>query len=115
MEDQNNVISNEDFARMYEESIASIKEKHPALFIVMPTHNHWKLRCIPPSWNKRMEMRKPLPKQWAGLHEKQLQEVTKIEGAIFCHKGRFISFWKTKEDALKAAHLALEQNNEDNI
>ncbi|NGX44152.1 MAG: hypothetical protein K1060chlam3_00316 [Candidatus Anoxychlamydiales bacterium] len=77
-------------------------EAHKALFVVMPTQSHYKLRAIPPDTNSRMKVRFPLPLEWAGLHDKDLQKVSKIDGAIFCHKGRFISIWKTKEDAIKA-------------
>ena len=77
-------------------------ELHPAQFVIMPTGNHWKLRGIPPSLSERMKVRKALPLDWAGLHENELKRVCKIEGAIFCHKGRFISIWKTKKDALFA-------------
>ncbi len=82
-------------------------EKHPALYLIMPADNHWKLRGIPPSNTQRMQVRKPLPKEWAGLLDNELKEVTGISGAIFCHKGRFISVWETKEDALKALAIAL--------
>jgi len=82
-------------------------DKHPALFVVMPSGEHWKLRGIPPSFDRKMKVRRLLPKQWAGLLEADLVKVTNIPGAIFCHKGRFISIWKTKEDALKALELAL--------
>lgn len=83
-------------------------EKHPALFIIMPANGQWKLRGIPPSLERRMEVRFPLPQKWAGLDEKALKEETKIPGAVFCHKGRFISIWETKEDALKAAGMVLK-------
>ncbi|MBM3192142.1 MAG: MYG1 family protein, partial [Chlamydiae bacterium] len=82
-------------------------ESHPALFVVMPSGPHWKLRGIPPSYDQKMKVRKSLPKHWAGLLEQELGKVTKIPGAIFCHKGRFISIWKTKEDALKALYMVL--------
>ncbi len=75
---------------------------HPATFIIMPAGNHWKLRGIPPSYEEKTKVRQALPKKWEGLLEKELRAVTGIEGAIFCHKGRFISVWKTKEDALRA-------------
>lgn len=75
---------------------------HPALFLVMPTGENWKLRGIPPSIRERMSVRHPLPKEWAGLLDDELEKVSKIKGAIFCHKGRFISVWRTKEAALKA-------------
>ncbi len=77
-------------------------ESHPAKFIVMPTQNQWKLRCIPPSLKDPMNMRLPHPEEWAGLFEKDLQAKTKISSAVFCHKNRFISIWKTKEGAIEA-------------
>lgn len=80
-------------------------EKHPAEFIIMPSGVHWKLRGIPPNGVERMKVRRPLPEKWAGLMEADLKKVTGIKGAIFCHKGRFISVWETKEDALKALGL----------
>jgi len=83
--------------------------KHPALFIVMPMGNQWKLRGIPPTYEKRMQVRIPLPQEWAGLNEEELKEKTQIPGAVFCHKGRFISVWETKEDALKALEYVLEK------
>lgn len=80
---------------------------HPAQFIIMPSGEHWKLRGIPPTFERKMEVRYPLPSSWAGLLEEDLKKVTGIPGAIFCHKGRFISVWETKEDALKALEFIL--------
>ncbi|MBF8262433.1 MAG: hypothetical protein HW387_98 [Parachlamydiales bacterium] len=82
---------------------------HPAEFVIMPAGPHWKLRGIPPNMADRMKVRHPLPEKWAGLHDEDLQKVSGIEGAVFCHKGRFISIWKTREDAIKAFHLAMEK------
>jgi len=84
-------------------------EVHPAQFVIMPSGNHWKLRGIPPTLSERMKVRKPLPENWAGLHEADLQKASGIHGAIFCHKGRFISIWETREAALKALHIALKR------
>jgi uncharacterized UPF0160 family protein len=77
-------------------------KEHPAVFVIMPSSGHWKLRGIPPSLEERMKVRVPLPAEWAGLLDEELARASGIPGAIFCHKGRFISVWKTKEDALKA-------------
>ncbi len=82
-------------------------QKHPALFIVMKMKDCWKLRTVPPSWKKRMQMRKPLPKTWAGLEGKKLEDKTKIPGSIFCHKGRFVAFFKTKKAVFQALEKAL--------
>lgn len=84
-------------------------EDHPALFLVMPSGAHWKVRGIPPNFKKRMEVRIQQPREWAGLLEKQLEEVSKIPGAIFCHKGLFISVWKTKENAMQALKACLKE------
>ncbi len=85
-------------------------EDHPARFVIMPSGPHWKLRGIPPSFEDRMNVRVPLPEEWAGLLEEELQAVSGISGAVFCHKGRFISVWKTKEDAIKALEYTIENS-----
>jgi uncharacterized UPF0160 family protein len=82
-------------------------EDHPAKFVIMPSGGSWKLRGIPPSSSDRMKVRSPLPDSWGGLLDKDLKEVSKIPGAIFCHKGLFISVWETEEDAFKAMEYAL--------
>jgi len=85
---------------------------HPARFVIMPSGNNWKLRGIPPTYEQRMQVRCPLPDEWAGLLEDDLKRVSKIEGAIFCHKGRFISVWKSREDALEALSYVLDKEKE---
>jgi uncharacterized UPF0160 family protein len=80
---------------------------HPAQFVIMPSSGHWKLRGIPPSLEERMKVRHPLPEKWAGLIGDDLKRVSGIPGAIFCHKGLFISVWETKDDAFKALELIL--------
>lgn len=77
-------------------------ENHPAKFVIMPAGKHWKLRGIPPNKEEKMKVRLPMPERWAGLLDEELKAASGIPGAIFCHKGRFISVWETKEDALKA-------------
>lgn len=88
-------------------------ENHPALFVIMPSGGHWKLRGIPPSLEDRMKVRVPLPQEWAGLLDRDLKAASGITGAIFCHKGRFISVWETKEDVLKALDYVLNRITHD--
>ncbi len=109
-------MANSSYVLIFEESLPWMDnffhlggKLHPAEFVIMPTGSHWKLRGIPPSMEESMKVRCPLPEEWAGLHEKELAEITGIEGAIFCHKGRFISIWKTKQDAMRALHQILHQ------
>lgn len=87
-------------------------QHHPARFVIMPSGHHWKLRGIPPTYQERMKVRFPLPKEWAGLSEEDLKKISGIPGAIFCHKGLFISVWETKEDALKALNYVLHKEKE---
>lgn len=84
-------------------------QRHPALFVIMPTGEHWKLRAIPKILDHKMDLRVPLPANWAGRMNADLQRISGVDGAIFCHKGRFISVWKTKEEALIAGRIALRQ------
>ena len=83
--------------------------EHRALFLIMPSQGKWKLRGIPPDYEHRMQVRMPLPQKWAGLLQHELRAQSGIAGAVFCHKGRFISVWETKEDAMAALQLVLKQ------
>lgn len=83
-------------------------KNHPAKFVIMPSGAHWKLRGIPPTYEDKMKVRFPLPKEWAGLLEEDLKKTSGIPGAVFCHKGRFISVWETCEDAMKALNYVLK-------
>ncbi len=88
-------------------------DHHPAKFIIMPIAGQWKLRGIPPTNDDRMHVRMPLPAAWAGLMDQDLSAVSGIPGAVFCHKGRFISVWKTKEAALAALNRVFELHCKD--
>jgi len=52
--------------------------------------------------------KKELPEQWAGKRGKELQMVTGVSDAIFCHTGRFMCVTGSKEGAIKLAKIALE-------
>jgi uncharacterized UPF0160 family protein len=105
-------MDNNDYVLMFDEAIPWIEnffyldgEHHSAKFVIMPTGKHWKLRCIPPSMKDKMNVRHPLPLAWAGLLGDDLKSVTKIAGAVFCHKGRFVSIWEKRDDAIAALKL----------
>ena len=56
------------------------------------------------------ENRKDLPSSWGGLRDEELQKVTGVKTARFCHNNLFIASAETKEDIIKLAHLAVENN-----
>ncbi|MDH5371225.1 MAG: MYG1 family protein, partial [Gammaproteobacteria bacterium] len=62
-----------------------------ALYVVYPSQTgQWRIQTVPVELGS-FEDRKPLPKQWAGLSDNDLQEVTNIHDAMFCHNGCFIA------------------------
>ncbi|WP_239978360.1 MYG1 family protein [Candidatus Similichlamydia epinepheli] len=83
-------------------------EHHPAVFLVMPSHNEWHLRAIPESMEKPMSSRMLLPEYWAGLFGEEFERESKIKGGVFCHKNRFLSVWKTKKAAMEALEFVLK-------
>lgn len=54
------------------------------------------------------ECRKKLPKEWAGLRNESLQDVTGVETASFCHNALFICVAQNLDDALKLAKIAVK-------
>jgi len=77
------------------------------LFVVHPRETDWCLTGIRRA-EEGFELRADLPAAWAGLSGRDLEAVTGIEGAGFCHNGRFIAAAKTREAALALADLAVE-------
>jgi uncharacterized UPF0160 family protein len=52
--------------------------------------------------------RKNLPEAWAGKVNEELQKITGVPDATFCHNARFTCGAKSKEGALALAKLALD-------
>lgn len=54
------------------------------------------------------ENRKPFPEAWGGLKDEDLQKVSGIKTARFCHNARFLCTTETLEDAIELAKKAVE-------
>ena len=67
--------------------------------------DHW-LAAVVPVHPRSFQNRAIFPETWAGLVYEELADVSGINGAVFCHKERYIFVAETKEAALKAAHHA---------
>lgn len=79
-----------------------------ALYMVYPSPTgHWRIQTVPVELGS-FEDRKSLPKPWAGLSDNELQEVTGIDDARFCHNGLFIAGAESFESTMKMASIALE-------
>ena len=79
-----------------------------ALFMIYPAQTgEWCIQTVPVELGS-FEDRKKLPAPWAGLSGKELQDVTGLEDAMFCHNGMFIAGCKSFESTMRMAELALE-------
>ncbi|MDQ7075772.1 MAG: MYG1 family protein [Gammaproteobacteria bacterium] len=79
-----------------------------ALYMVYPSHTgQWRVQAVPVELGS-FENRKSLPTPWAGLADKELQEITGLGDAMFCHNGLFIAGAESFESAMKMASMALE-------
>lgn len=54
------------------------------------------------------ERRKYFPMEWAGKSGEELQKITGVPDAMFCHINRFLVGAQSKEGALKLAEIALK-------
>lgn len=95
-----------------EEFLASQSEP---LFVIAPRmeNGNWKVNTITVH-PRTFESRKRLPAAWAGLRDQELETVTGVSGAIFCHNARFLIVAKTKEAAMALAQKALVESESTN-
>lgn len=78
-----------------------------ALYVVYPSDTgQWRIQTVPVEPGS-FENRKSLPKEWAGLSDEALQQVTGIADAMFCHNGLFIAGADSFESTMKMASIAL--------
>ncbi|ODT83860.1 MAG: metal-dependent hydrolase [Pelagibacterium sp. SCN 64-44] len=78
------------------------------LFVVHPREKDWCITGIRRA-EDGFELRADLPASWAGLSNGALEAASGIQGASFCHNGRFIAAAATREAALAMAELAVAE------
>lgn len=89
---------------------SEILDKLPELlFAVYPREDNgsWGVKAVRKDL-KSFENRKNFPKSWGGLRNEELQKVTGVADAIFCHRALFMAVAKSKEGAVKLAQIALK-------
>lgn len=79
------------------------------LFLIYPrkTDNTWGVKTVRKN-PKMFDNRKDFPKAWGGLKDEELQKVSGVSDAIFCHRALFLVVAKSKEGAIKLAQIAVE-------
>ncbi|MGE4427862.1 MAG: MYG1 family protein [Solirubrobacteraceae bacterium] len=78
------------------------------LYVLAPrTSGEWTVQCAPAAAHG-FANRRTLPDAWGGLEGEDLQRVTGVADAVFCHVARFLAVAGSREGALTLARLALE-------
>lgn len=78
------------------------------VFVIYPDQNNkWRVEGVRINPDD-FPIRKDLPERWAGLRDGDLQKVSGVSDATFCHPGLFTAGAVSKEGAIKLAKKALE-------
>lgn len=79
------------------------------LYVVYPSKSGDEWNIVATRKNiESMESKKPFPADWAGLSASDLQKVSGVMTAKFCHNGRFLCVAEKLEDAKELATLAIK-------
>ena len=78
-------------------------------FVIYPSmRDGYNINAVPKKVGS-FENRKNFPIQWRGLIDKDLQEITKVKTANFCHNAGFLCAVDSLEDAIEIAKIAIEE------
>ncbi len=78
------------------------------LYAIYPrVDNTWGVKAIRNDI-KTFKNRKDFPTAWGGLKDVELQKITGVADAVFCHRALFLAVAKSKEGAMKLAEIALK-------
>lgn len=86
-------------------------DSKPETLFVISQRRHdglWSLMTLRINSPETFVNRKDLPKSWAGLRDEELQKVSGVSDATFCHRKLFLAVARSKEGAMKLAQIALE-------
>lgn len=79
-------------------------------FVIFPyPSGGWAAQSVPPSIDEKFKQLIPFPKEWAGGNENTLPKISGINGATFCHNGRFFARAETKEEIIAMCKIAISQ------
>lgn len=79
------------------------------LFIVYPRsmNNLWSAKAVRKD-PKTFVNRKDFPQSWGGKRDEELQKLSGVEDAVFCHKALYMVVAKSRKGAVKLAQIAIE-------
>ena len=77
-------------------------------FVIYPSNRGGYAVHTIPTFYKGFKPKIPFNKKWAGLRDKELQKISGIKTAIFCHNNLFLCITSTLDDALKSIKLSIK-------
>lgn len=82
-----------------------LRDKPEAMFVVYHRNDKkWGTRTVQ---EEGFKSRKAFPVSWGGKTGEELQKLTGVSDAVFCHRALFLALAESKEGALKLAEIAL--------
>ena len=91
----------------WERSIFNVQGHEHIAFVLTPSREgDWGVQSIAESKGSFIP-KHPFPKTWAGLRNEDLEKVSGMKGAVFCHKGLYFAVHNTQEGAKNMAKTAL--------
>lgn len=92
----------------WESQLVSLNTEEKVKIVVFPGYDgDYKVR-VAPKYRKGFETLINLPSEWAGKRNAELQAITGVDDAIFCHSGGFLAAAESFSGAIKLAKLALK-------
>lgn len=85
----------------------SLKNYSEPLFVIYQSGDSWNAVAMRENQTS-YKNKKDFPLEWAGFRDEELQKISGIPDAIFCHNSLFLVGAKSKEGALQMAQKALE-------
>ncbi len=101
---QNNILVLDEFIP-YEYALFFLEIAKNVDFVIYPSNRGGYAAHTVSSRYKGFIPKVPFKKEWAGLRDQELQKVSGIKTARFCHRALFLVTTDTLEDALKAVKI----------
>lgn len=85
-----------------------VLSKYPEpLFVVYPRiEGNWGVKAVVDD-EEAFDARKYLPESWAGEKGRELEKISGVKGAAFCHRNRHLGTAVSKEAAIKMAEIGV--------
>lgn len=102
------IFNNEEYSS--DTRINILSEFLEPLFIIYPDsgRDSWRAKAI--RKGEGFEVRVPLPENWGGKYDSDLQLASGVNDALFCHRGLFTCSAKSKEGVLQMVDLTINKS-----